>query len=140
MVIGIQSGEPNQMLDVTEMKERATRKVWMVLEELNEEYGADFDFPRIEWVVCGTTAGKAWLGQWRIQLNEQLCKENIEDFMQDTIPHEVAHLIAYKVFGDDGHGDGWKSVMRALGLNPSRCHNYDTSHVEGKRSRNSMFR
>jgi len=140
MVIGIQSGEPNQMLDVTEMKERATRKVWMVLEELNEEYGAEFDFPRIEWVVCGTTAGKAWLGQWRIQLNEQLCKENIEDFINDTIPHEVAHLIAYKVFGDDGHGDGWKSVMRALGLNPSRCHNYDTRRVEDNRSRNSMLR
>ena len=140
MMIGMQNGETNQMLDVTEMKERATRKVWMVLEELNEEYNAEFDFPRIEWVICGSTAGRAWLGQWRIQLNEQLCKENMEDFMNDTIPHEVAHLIAYKVFGDDGHGDGWKSVMRALGLNPSRCHNYDTSKVDGKRSRNSMFR
>ena len=139
-MIGTKNGEPNQMLDVTAMKERAAHKVWQVLEELNEEYNTEFDFPRIEWVVCGTTAGRAWLGQWRIQLNEQLCKENTEDFMSDTIPHEVAHLVAYKVFGDDGHGDGWRSVMRALGLNPSRCHDYDTRNVQGKRSRSAMYR
>lgn len=127
------------MLDVTAMKERATRKVWQVLEDLNEEYNADFDFPKIEWTVIGTTAGRAWLTQWRIQLNEQLCKENVEDFIQTTIPHEVAHLVAYKVFGDDGHGNGWKSVMRALSLDPERCHDYDTRHVEGKRGRESMY-
>ena len=137
---GIQTGEPILVLDVTAMKERATRKVWQVLEELNEEYNAEFDFPKLEWVVCGTTAGRAWLGQWRIQLNEQLCKENIEDFINDTIPHEVAHLVAYKVFGDDGHGEGWRSVMRALGLNPTRCHEYNTRNVNGKRSRGSMYR
>ena len=140
MMTGIQSGEPNPMLDVTQMKEQASRKVWQVLEELNEEYNAEFDFPKIEWVVCGTTAGRAWLTQWRIQLNEQLCKENLQDFMNDTIPHEVAHLVAYKVFGDDGHGDGWRSVMRALGLNPTRCHEYNTRNVNGKRSRKSMYR
>lgn len=139
-MIGTAIGEPSPMLDVTAMKERATHKVWQVLEELNEEYNAEFDFPKIEWVVCGSTAGRAWLGQWRIQLNEQLCKENLEDFMNDTIPHEVAHLIAYKVFGDDGHGEGWKSVMRALGLNPTRCHEYNTKNVDGKRSRGSMYR
>lgn len=128
------------MLDVTAMKERATRKVWQVLEDLNEEYNADFDFPKIEWTVIGTTAGRAWLNQWRIQLNEQLCKENVEDFINSTVPHEVAHLVAYKVFGDDGHGKGWKSVMRALGLDPERCHDYDTHNVEGKRGRESMYR
>ena len=50
-MIGMQNGETSQMLDVTAMKERATRKVWMVLEELNEEYNAEFDFPRIECVI-----------------------------------------------------------------------------------------
>ena len=128
------------MLDITAMKERASRKVWQVLEDLNEEYNAEFDFPKIEWTVIGTTAGRAWLNQWRIQLNEQLCKENVEDFISETIPHEVAHLVAYKVFGDDGHGDGWRSVMRALGLDPTRCHDYDTARVEGKRGRGSMYR
>ena len=137
---GTATGEKSHVLDVTAMKERAAHKVWQVLEELNEEYNTEFDFPRIEWVICGSTAGRAWLGQWRIQLNEQLCKENIEDFINDTIPHEVAHLVAYKVFGDDGHGDGWRSVMRALGLNPTRCHEYNTRNVDGKRSRNSMYR
>ncbi|MFZ4599981.1 MAG: SprT-like domain-containing protein [Terrimicrobiaceae bacterium] len=122
------------------MKERASRKVWQVLEDLNEEYNTEFDFPHIEWTVIGTTAGRAWLNQWRIQLNEQLCKENVEDFISQTIPHEVAHLVAYKVYGDDGHGNGWKSVMRALDLDPTRCHDYDTARVEGKRGRSSMYR
>jgi SprT protein len=127
------------MLDVTAMKERVAHKVWQVLEELNEEYGAEFDFPRIEWCMIGTMAGRAWLTQWRIQLNEQLCKENLENFINETVPHEVAHLVAYKVFGDDGHGDGWRSVMRALGLNPTRCHDYETKNVNGKRSLKSMY-
>ena len=127
------------MFDVTAMKSKSQQIIWDVLEKCNETYKVELDFPQLHWVMIGTTAGRAYLTVWKIELNLQLCKETWEDFQKETIPHEVAHLVAYKVFGDAGHGEGWKSVMRSLGIVPQRCHNYESDHVKGKRSLNGMY-
>ena len=65
----------------------------------------------------------------RIELSEQLFLENVEEFFLHTIPHEVAHILAVILYPDakQHHGPEWKSVMRELGVEPVRCHNYDTS-------------
>ena len=63
----------------------------------------------------------------RIELSEQLFLENIEEFLSDTIPHEVAHILTAILYPDakQDHGPEWKSIMRKLGVNPRRCHKYD---------------
>ena len=45
---------------------------------------------------------------------------NFEDFQNDTVIHEVAHLMAFRL-GDSGHGYIRKSCCRKLGIVPSRC-------------------
>jgi SprT protein len=76
----------------------------------------------------GRTAGRAWYATNTIQINLQLARDNFNDFMEQTIPHEVAHIIARKVYGTliKPHGRQWKSVMLFFGCNPARCHDYDT--------------
>jgi SprT protein len=57
----------------------------------------------------------------------------LEDMINQTLGHELAHLVAYKVYGSWGHDWKWRTVMRALGLDPSRCHSYS---LEGVKTRN----
>ena len=71
-----------------------------------------------------STAGRAFLETGVIELNQKLFNENKDAFMLDTIPHELAHIVAYQVFADKGHGYGWYSVMTTLGIEGKRCHSY----------------
>jgi SprT protein len=45
-----------------------------------------------------------------------------------TIPHEVAHIFQRAVSPyERSHGPIWQSLMRKIGLQPIRCHSYDTT-------------
>jgi len=73
------------------------------------------------------TAGKAYYKEHRIVLSIPLFTQNFEDFEQ-VIYHEIAHVYAVLIYGEQGRGHGyhWKEVMRALGRTPDRCHSYAT--------------
>ena len=76
----------------------------------------------------GTTAGEAYPGKHHIRLNGQLLNENTDDFIEQTVGHEWAHLAAANLHGPKirAHGPEWKSVMTKLGLDPAKCHTYKT--------------
>lgn len=42
------------------------------------------------------------------------------DLLQDTILHEIAHLMDYKFHGQGGHGWVWKKYARKVGAEPER--------------------
>lgn len=69
-----------------------------------------------------TTAGRAFLDDGYIDLSPDLMWEHTEQFCRDTIPHELAHLVAWKVYGDPGHGKGWKTVIREFNIPTDRLH------------------
>ena len=71
-----------------------------------------------------TTAGRAWVDSKPqiIDLSTELFWEHTEHFVADTIPHELAHLVAFTIFGDPGHGRGWYTVLASMGINTTRCH------------------
>lgn len=73
----------------------------------------------------------------KIRYNKVLLVQEGNDFLENVIPHEVAHIVAQHVFGRRGtniaHGPSWKRVMRDFGANPERCHEYDTSACKIKR-------
>lgn len=78
------------------------------------------------------TAGRAWLKSDFIDLSCYLMEKYPDYFENDTIPHELCHFIAYRVFGDKGHGPQWKFVMMELGLIPNRLHSMQTKHQAEK--------
>lgn len=80
-----------------------------------------------------TTAGRAFLEHNYVDLSVELFWEYTEEFTQDTIPHELAHIAAYKVFGDEGHGNGWRTTLQRAGIKTTRLHSMvNSTHAKRK--------
>lgn len=69
-----------------------------------------------------STAGRAWLEDNYIDLSCYLMERYPAEFRDDTIPHELCHHIAYRLYSDKGHGPAWKNTMRVMGLKDERLH------------------
>lgn len=84
-----------------------------------------------------TTAGRAFIAETPqyIDLSTELFWEYTEEFLCDTIPHELAHLVAYTVFGDSGHGKGWKTIISQFGIKTNRLHNMVNSNHARRKSK-----
>jgi len=92
--------------------------------------------------LTGKTSGKAWTGNncsfFRIEYNWQLAQENMDTFLSQTVPHEVAHIIANEFFKEmwpDGvlHSCLWEFVMIKFGKVPNKHHHYDCSKIRGNK-------
>lgn len=93
--------------------------------------------PLVLFDLRGRAAGQVRYGirePWVIRYNPVLMRANAADFLVTTVPHEVAHLIAYAKYGARirPHGPEWQSVMHLFGVVPERCHRYDLSDVPGR--------
>ena len=108
------------------------------------------EFPTIRYNIKNRFGGVAISGgpdDFTIRLNLILCYENEEHFIEQTVGHEVAHLVQRRVFGSTkqvgdktkkvmAHGIEWKEVMVKFGLEPAKYHTYDTSSIDmGKKKR-----
>jgi hypothetical protein len=66
--------------------------------------------------------GRAWFTKGLIQLNPvwlaagDYDEEVKEKLLNHTIPHEIAHIIAYRKWKDTKHGPFWKATMVKLGF------------------------
>lgn len=129
--------------------------------------GHKFPMPTIEYTNAAGMAGQANSTKWRIKLSGILLNDtaNVEEMINCTAPHELAHLITGKVYphteGDaserfrarmaglkapkrDIHGADWRYVMRVLGVDPERTHDMEVSDdlkhlVKGGRSTSTAW-
>jgi predicted SprT family Zn-dependent metalloprotease len=53
----------------------------------------------------------------KVQLNRQFIIQS-EEFANDTIAHEIAHVVCFYFGWDRGHGKNWRRVASMLGANP----------------------
>lgn len=123
------------MID-TAIHKRVEDKILDVLLLAQKIYNQTFEIPTLEYNQMGRCAGRAWFTEWKIEINPDFLKNgHLEDMINVTLPHELAHLISRKVYGflGGGHGRMWKSVMVNLGLRPDRCHNYSLEGVKTRR-------
>lgn len=121
------------MNDLIYRAEEKVIQVYLIAEKI---FHRNFTLPKVIFRDMGRTAGRAHYHENKITLSPTLLKENTEIFLNTTIPHEIAHLITFQVFGVTGHGPVWKRVMMSLGVKEiKRCHSYDTSSVGQKRQK-----
>jgi len=110
-----------------------------------------YDLPKIdiEWDLKGSHAGQFCVRFARkyFRVNLELAKQNLEDYLKQVVPHEFSHYIVNAVaaksyFGmPKSHGWEWKNAMiRVFGLDPKRCHSYDTSSVARRHARPYVYK
>jgi len=120
------------------------------LREQTAELWPDLDMPKIPvtYNLRGHTAGMLRLrngGLRDLRINGELLqtKAYTDDMVENTLGHEWAHAIQYvKYFAEPWrgsiyrrvHGEWWKQIMQRLGLEPTRCHNYQTISARRQRS------
>lgn len=126
------------------VKARVEAKIAECLATANKHYKPSLPFktPTIKYEVRGTVGGYAIPLDWKVDFNSVFLMENLDHFIDNTVPHEVAHLIDYAVHGvqrigygykRSSHGGTWKSIMYLFGCDPSRCHQYDTRNAQVKK-------
>lgn len=97
----------------------------------------------------GTKGGSARLrgDTGTLKFNIILAMENTSEYIEQVIPHEVAHILTTIKYGYivrgftkkgkaifDSHGANWQHVMRKLGKTPTRCHDMNVSSVKVKKT------
>ena len=122
---------------------RVEDKILQVYLDAQSIWGRNFDLPAISYDLLGRCAGRAHISEKRIRLNPVLLLENQVDFIERTVPHEVAHLVTYTIYPESRlikpHGREWKAIMQALGYKPIRCHSYDTTNAQVRRERRFTY-
>lgn len=98
--------------------------------EAQQKFGFKNPYPTVDFTLTGTVAGKARNGD-EIKVNMALLKNNKEDYLKNTIGHELVHNIIHIIFNGNAraHGKEWKRAMVKMGLTPSRTHNYSLQGI-----------
>ncbi|MCG7874030.1 MAG: SprT-like domain-containing protein [Candidatus Thiodiazotropha lotti] len=96
--------------------------------------------PEILFDLKGKSAGLLVIhpsGQMKIRYNSTLLAQYGEKFLEQTVPHEVAHLLARRLYGQSikPHGSEWRSIMSYFNVPANRCHSFDTSQSAARSMR-----
>jgi len=109
-----------------------THSVQHFIDKANSLYNLDLGYPAVGFQVKG------------VGFNTGLMVDNLAHYVEQVAPHEVAHLVCYVLQGNQyeykytrrgqrrrvSHGKLFYKVMRAFGVDETRCHSMDTSKVK----------
>ncbi|MFZ7241278.1 SprT family zinc-dependent metalloprotease [Avibacterium avium] len=120
--------------DIRHINIQILRQLRHYLQLAGQHFQCAFPMPTVSYQLRGVKAGVAYLQKNEIRFNCTLLLENPDYFLQQIVPHELAHLIVYQVFGRVApHGKEWKTVMENIFQQPAEIyHNLDVKSVQGK--------
>jgi len=90
----------------------------------------------IEWNARFTSRmGDANYNKMRVRFSIPLFALAGEKDQEDTIAHEMAHIVARHKYGKKikSHGGEWQACMLVAGYKPTRCHDIDTTGLKKSR-------
>ncbi len=130
-----------EKLDLAQRLNAIREKTHAVLDLARKLYGVDIQ-PHVSFNLRGRAAGIASCrmcrltrraSDFKLRYNPHFIQgDHFQDMLDNTVPHEVAHLVTY-MRPDLGykHDAGWRRICLALGGNGLRCHAYDVPVTNG---------
>lgn len=117
--------------DFLKLQRECLDRVKYYTELANSKLGLAMALPRVRFNLTGTTGGKACYQAHTLELHNTFLRENPDDYLINTVGHEIAHLAAGRKFGlgIKPHGSEWTSVCWYLGIPATRCHKYDLANI-----------
>ncbi len=121
-----------------ELRAKVEAAVEAAFKKAEKHYKQKFKRPEVRYNIRNTNGGEAWYRRNLIRLNLTFLVENEEEFLKQTVPHEVAHLVAHYVYDSKPmngkkvrpHGKEWKEVCGVLGIEPKVKHSYDITSLD----------
>lgn len=117
----------------TELALRANTTLNSNIDTANKYFNKKFVVPTLTFNQRGNVAGTAHLQKNHIKLNPILFADNVDLFLSSVIPHEVAHIVSYQLYGRvKPHGYQWRFIMQEVfGVPPEVRHQMDVSKTRG---------
>lgn len=111
----------------------ARTRVYSCCALASKKLAVEFAMPGISFNQRGKIAGSARLQTNQLRFNPVLLADNLETFLEEVIPHEICHLLAFRLYGKvRPHGKEWKTLMsQVFGLTGNTYHKFDVSKVIG---------
>ncbi len=108
---------------------RAQRLLEHDWQRLNQMLGRNEPLPRLRFDLRGRCAGQARYQDWVIRLNPVLMQGHGDRFIEETVPHELAHLMAFRCHGAQirPHGREWRAMLEWLQRPVRVSHDYEVS-------------
>ena len=90
-----------------------------------------FPFPDVLLNQRGKIAGCAHLQKNTLKFHPLLYQQNQEHFLTHVVPHEIAHLLVWQLYGKTApHGKEWQNIMVGVfNLPPHRTHQYNVDNI-----------
>lgn len=107
-------------------------KVDQLLNEIDSLLNITLPFVDVKFDLKGRTAGQAIVknGQYSIRLNiDMINDDRFDHIYNDTIIHEVCHIVGFYTRAFKNHDNGWKSLCKRLGGTGERCHSLETTYA-----------
>lgn len=110
------------------------QKVEQCISHACSYFEQNFTLPKISFNQRGKIAGCARLQLNELRFNPILLSDNLDAFLEVVVPHEVCHLLVYRLFGKvRPHGKEWQSLMLALfDVKGHTYHQMDVTKLKGK--------
>ncbi|WP_456376694.1 SprT family zinc-dependent metalloprotease [Thiolapillus sp.] len=133
---------PPPLHDKQQQKLLAITQHWITRAE--RLYAQSFPMPDVRFDLRGQAAGQ-YRGGSRpcIRYNLEMATIQFDAYCLRTPPHEVAHFIIDQLHPGNRprpHGPEWRELMRAFGLEPSRCHQYNLENVQQRKQRRFTYK
>lgn len=109
----------------TEIKKIVELEIYKVIDKAQRLFPKfkQFAYPEIFFYTSATNRalGLAY-GHYRIGINIDVAMQFTNNTLNDTVPHEVAHIVCSATGMGHGHDAGWRRVASLLGAIPrAKC-------------------
>lgn len=112
------------------LRNRVEKKILEVL-AIASEFCPNLSIPEVRYNIRGSCAGECSVGvktnKCILRFNPSLLGDYPEHFINNTVPHEVAHYVTHISCGNEvlPHGPEWKTWMKLFGIeDPQVTHPY----------------
>lgn len=129
---------PDEIAQLTHLQQAVETRVQELLTLAQGRLGFSAPSPEIRFDLRGQSAGQARFsarGKGAVRFNPWLLLRHGEAFIDQTVPHEIAHWLTFCLYGRGAapHGAQWRKLMDIFGAEPRRCHDYDLHEIPQRR-------
>lgn len=130
------------------LKDLVDAKLAWCANRIFDLYSVNVEIKQIDYDLDGFNGGEADYINQRIRLHPVFLRNHTEDYIEQTVVHEFAHIANDILFPEDlsactgnrkAHGKNWKHLMEVLGAKPRIGHHYNVEYLYArKKHRNYM--